>query len=144
MTSPTHDHTTPTPTPPTLTNTARGRRSAAARVEDALTCLDHAFLALGRCPPATTWAGPTTRQRWHASVPAAPDGGEFLLADHRRTPVLQPAHERAPEIAHRKALDDARFWRDTAADWQARAADNRPTSDAAGALSNWAGLGVTR
>ncbi len=44
--------------------------------------------------------------------------------------------------AHRKAQDDARFWRETAADWQARA-EHRPTSDAAGALSNWAELGVT-
>jgi hypothetical protein len=33
------------------------------------------------------------------------------------------------------ARDDARFWRETAEDWQARA-DRRPTSDAAGALSN--------
>ncbi len=38
--------------------------------------------------------------------------------------------------------DRARFWRESAADWQARA-DRRPTSDAAGALSNWAELGVT-
>jgi hypothetical protein len=48
MTSPTHDHTTSTP--PTPTDTDRVRRSAAARVADALTRLDHAFLALGRCP----------------------------------------------------------------------------------------------
>ena len=33
------------------------------------------------------------------------------------------------------ARDDARFWREAAQDWQARA-DRRPTSDAAGALSN--------
>jgi hypothetical protein len=33
------------------------------------------------------------------------------------------------------ARDDARFWRETADDWQARA-EHRPTSDAAGALSN--------
>ncbi|WP_297651268.1 hypothetical protein [Pseudonocardia sp.] len=38
--------------------------------------------------------------------------------------------------------DRARFWRDSAADWQARA-ERRPTSDAAGALSNWAELGVS-
>jgi hypothetical protein len=31
--------------------------------------------------------------------------------------------------------DDARFWREAAADWTARA-EHRPTSDAAGALSN--------
>ncbi|MFC5949764.1 hypothetical protein ACFQH9_15930 [Pseudonocardia lutea] len=39
------------------------------------------------------------------------------------------------------AQEDARFWRETAADWRARA-DQRPTSDAAGAMSNWAELGV--
>ncbi|MFC4945668.1 hypothetical protein [Pseudonocardia sp. GCM10023141] len=36
----------------------------------------------------------------------------------------------------------ARFWRDASADWFARFED-RPTSDAAGALSNWHELGVT-
>ncbi|GAA1870985.1 hypothetical protein GCM10009836_59600 [Pseudonocardia ailaonensis] len=44
-----------------------------------------------------------------------------------------------------RAADDqreqARFWRETASDWRARA-EQRPTSDAAGALSNWAELGV--
>jgi hypothetical protein len=39
------------------------------------------------------------------------------------------------------AREDARFWRETAADWRARA-EQRPTSDAAGAMSNWAELGV--
>ncbi len=38
--------------------------------------------------------------------------------------------------------DTARFWRELAADWRARA-EHRPTSDAAGALSNWHELGVT-
>ena len=40
----------------------------------------------------------------------------------------------AMEAAH-SARDDARFWREAAQDWQARA-EHRPTSDAAGALSN--------
>jgi hypothetical protein len=65
-----------------------------------------------------------------------------LLTDHRRTRALLPVHERATRTAHRKAREDFRFWRDTAADWQARA-EQRPTSDAAGALSNWSELGVT-
>jgi hypothetical protein len=43
--------------------------------------------------------------------------------------------------ARRTATDDARFWAETANDWWARA-ERRPTSDAAGALSNWAELGV--
>jgi hypothetical protein len=41
----------------------------------------------------------------------------------------------AAMLAARSAEDDARFWREAAQDWQARA-DRRPTSDAAGALSN--------
>jgi hypothetical protein len=36
----------------------------------------------------------------------------------------------------------ARYWNDTADDWQALA-DRRPTSDVAGAMSNWADLGLT-
>ncbi|MBN9101132.1 MAG: hypothetical protein J0I49_23930 [Pseudonocardia sp.] len=44
--------------------------------------------------------------------------------------------------AEHTARDRAKFWRESAADWQARA-EQRPTSDAAGALSNWAELGVT-
>ncbi|KAA1011878.1 hypothetical protein FVA95_27545 [Pseudonocardia sp. EV170527-09] len=36
----------------------------------------------------------------------------------------------------------ARYWSDTADDWQALA-DRRPTSDVAGAMSNWADLGLT-
>lgn len=41
----------------------------------------------------------------------------------------------AAAITAARARDDARFWRDIAADWTARA-EHRPTSDAAGALSN--------
>ncbi|MEV1296164.1 hypothetical protein [Pseudonocardia sp. NPDC049635] len=36
----------------------------------------------------------------------------------------------------------ARYWTDTADDWQALA-DGRPTSDIAGAMSNWTDLGLT-
>lgn len=36
----------------------------------------------------------------------------------------------------------ARYWTDTADDWQALA-DGRPTSDVAGAMSNWADLSLT-
>lgn len=43
--------------------------------------------------------------------------------------------------ARTKAEENARFWRDTAADWTARA-QGRPTSDCAGAMSNWDELGV--
>ncbi|MBN9100927.1 MAG: hypothetical protein J0I49_22865 [Pseudonocardia sp.] len=49
---------------------------------------------------------------------------------------------RAVIVAEQSERDHARFWRDSAADWQARA-EKRPTSDAAGALSNWHELGVS-
>lgn len=55
---------------------------------------------------------------------------------------LDHLHGRAAFVARRAERDAARFWRDTAADWRARA-ERRPTSDAAGALSNWDELGVT-
>ncbi|MHA6780301.1 hypothetical protein ACVGOW_04770 [Pseudonocardia saturnea] len=51
-------------------------------------------------------------------------------------------HGRAVLLAGSKEQDRARFWPDTAADWRARA-DRVPTSDAAGALSNWPELGVS-
>jgi hypothetical protein len=50
-------------------------------------------------------------------------------------------HGRTAVIAQHTEKNRARFWRDAAADWQARA-EHRPTSDAAGALSNWHELGV--
>lgn len=51
-------------------------------------------------------------------------------------------HGKAALTAGHKEQERARFWRDTAAEWRARA-NHRPTSDAAGALSNWAELGVS-
>jgi hypothetical protein len=45
-------------------------------------------------------------------------------------------------IAQHTERDRAKFWRESAADWLARA-ERRPTSDAAGALSNWHELEVT-
>lgn len=51
-------------------------------------------------------------------------------------------YQRAVIAAAASERDDARFWRESAADWTDRA-ERRPTSDAAGALSNWHELGVT-
>ncbi|MDN5914906.1 MAG: hypothetical protein L0I76_07330 [Pseudonocardia sp.] len=48
----------------------------------------------------------------------------------------------AVAIACVGAEGSARFWRDAADDWQARA-EHRPTSDVAGAMSNWHELGLT-
>lgn len=64
----------------------------------------------------------------------------------RRAAVADLATPMVYALAARAARDEqrdrARFWRDLAADWTARA-EHRPTSDAAGALSNWHELGVS-
>lgn len=65
---------------------------------------------------------------WRVLYRHSPHGVPFLYVSAVGSAEL---HER----------DEARFWRETAADWRARA-ERRPTSDAAGALSNWAELGV--
>lgn len=138
MTCPTPDHidhTTPVPPPLAATSTA-------ARVEAALTALDRAFLTLERCPNGDDrgWAAYSTAM---ALICARRAGWwRVLLVEDARTRALHPLHLRAAQIAHEKAQQDFRFWRDTAADWQARA-DGEPTSDTAGALCNRTELGVT-
>ena len=130
MTSPTNDHT----------NTPTTRPAVADRVQAALESDDAAF-ALGPLPHAPgDWA---TRSAAMALISARTAGWwRVLPSAERRTRTAHPLYRRAVSIAHRRALDDARFWRETAQDWQARV-DRRPTSDAAGALSNWRELGVT-
>ena len=73
-------------------------------------------------PPRRMVAGPAVRRAEYSH------GTSALPARRVRCAPAGPA--------------DARFWRETAQDWQARV-DHRPTSDAAGALSNWRELGVT-
>lgn len=73
----------------------------------------------------------TRQARWWAVLQRA--------SDHRSVPFV---YVDATIRAWAKAEEDARFWRDTAADWTARALD-RPTSDCAGAMSNWDDLGIT-
>ncbi len=66
-----------------------------------------------------------------------------LIVTHGANDLTVPdVYRHAAVLAECDARDTARFWRDTAADWRARA-EGRPTSDAAGALSNWHELGVT-
>ena len=48
----------------------------------------------------------------------------------------------AVAIAQHSAADQARFWTESADDWTARA-EHWPTSDVAGAMSNWHELGLT-
>lgn len=108
-------------------------------------------------------------ERWQTAyqqAAAMPDGTDLdravradrlaILADRRARWwgvlarwVYSPAGSPTPTVFGEAAAgseyderDNARFWRDIAADWRARAG-HRPTSDAAGALSNWDELGVT-
>ena len=61
---------------------------------------------------------------------------------HRADWSVPFAYAHAAQHCAGKDRDSARFWRETAADWHARAI-GVPTSDAAGALSNLHELGVT-
>lgn len=72
------------------------------------------------------------RARWWAVLERG------IVGDHDMPMVHAQAAYAAVSVAER----EARFWSDTAADWQARA-EQRPTSDVAGAMSNWADLGIT-
>ena len=55
---------------------------------------------------------------------------------------LPMIYAQAAYAAVAAAEREARFWTDTAEDWTARA-EQRPTSDVAGAMSNWHELGLT-
>ncbi len=137
MTSPVHDHSTADHT----TTAATARPSMVTRVEAALMRLDLATCDVGS-PPATD-LGHVGYCLALARISARRAGGwRLLLTAQRYDPTLPPVAERAASIAWRHARDDYRFWRESAADWAARA-EHRPTSDAAGALSNWDELGVS-
>jgi hypothetical protein len=91
MTPHAHDHTTPTPTGPTPV-----RGSTPARVETALSALDAAFLALGRCPSGDDqgWADYSTAM---ALICARRAGWwRVLLTDQRRTRAQHPVHTYGP------------------------------------------------
>lgn len=72
------------------------------------------------------------RARWWAVLERS------IVADHDMPIIHAHAAYAAVSVAER----EARFWSDTADDWQARA-EQRPTSEVAGAMSNWADLGLT-
>ena len=106
-------------------------------VDAALHRLDHAFRQAAALPTGTDAEHAVRarklavicgwRSRWWAVLARwVPSGDGHPIPLVFGTAALEAAAS---------ARDDARFWRDTAADWQARA-DHRPTSDAAGALSN--------
>jgi hypothetical protein len=67
-----------------------------------------------------------------------------VLADHvyRDPSPATRLFGQALILAQHAERDRAKFWRESADEWLARA-ERRPTSDAAGSLSNWDELGVT-
>ncbi|MBN9795135.1 hypothetical protein DMP17_42110 [Pseudonocardia sp. TMWB2A] len=73
----------------------------------------------------------TRRARWWTVLErdTATNGVPLVYFEAVVTAVLDNEHQ-------------ARYWTDTADDWQALA-DGRPPSDVAGAMSNWADLGLT-
>lgn len=106
-------------------------------VDAALTRLDHAHRRAAEMPIGTD-AQHATRARKLAVIAGWRARWWNVLARWLSSPDGYPIpllFASAATEAARSARDDARFWRDTAADWQARA-EHRPTSDAAGALSN--------
>ena len=122
-------------------DTDQSRPAVTERVQAALDGLLAQLVEVYATRP-TTDAGHAQRCAVLALLHARCAGWWRVLAragyrDHT-VPVLYAS---AARIACDSARSTARFWRDTAADWHARA-EGRPTSDAAGALSNWHELGV--
>ncbi|MBN9109615.1 MAG: hypothetical protein J0I34_12605 [Pseudonocardia sp.] len=110
------------------------------RVTAALEALNDEFVAVAAERPDTA-TGHSDRAYRLAFICARRAGWwRLLLArPHRREISLLFARA----VFHTAAAQQsqARFWRDAAADWSARA-ERRPTSDAAGAMSNHHDLGI--
>jgi hypothetical protein len=125
----THEHdTTPTPT------------DYVRRVATAIEELDRQR-ADAMAMPHRTNAEHAARAARLALVCARTAAWWGLLArDTYRDRHLHSLYGRAAVAAQHSEKDNARFWRDAAADWQARA-EHRPTSDVAGAMSNGHELG---
>lgn len=148
MSTPTHDETThDTTTTTASTSTTVGTTTmtaaaVAARVDAELTALMLRYLDLVATRP-TTDEGHARRCAAMALISARRAGWWRVLTTYYiRHGGLHPLFYRAALGALTRERSDARFWRESAQDWQARV-DARPTSDAAGALSNWTELGVT-
>lgn len=118
------------------------RTSYLARVATAVAELDR-HRAEAMAMPHRTDAEHAARAARLALVCARTSAWWGLLARATyRDHDMHVLHGRTAVIAQHAEKNKARFWRDAAADWAARA-ERRPTSDAAGALSNWHELGVT-
>jgi hypothetical protein len=141
MTRHNNDHTTHD-THDTISQAGDYLPRVADRVQAALDGLKEQFIAISGTRP-TTEAGWAARSAALALISARRAGWWRVLsrAGYRDT-TLHWLFAEAALIACEDAQESARFWRGTAAEYRARA-EGRPTSDAAGALSNWHELGVT-
>jgi hypothetical protein len=122
--------------------TTADHRAVLARIEAALDeCEEQARQAFAM--PYGTDEENAARSRRIAAVCARKAAWWRVL--HRHTASTLATHRLYRLAVLAAAAEErgrARFWRDAAADWTARA-EQRPTSDAAGALSNWHELAVS-
>lgn len=133
---------TPRNTPITTALDLVSRPSVADRVAAATADYRHQFHTVAATSPVND-LDRARRAEQLAMICARSAGWWRVLTTGTRGDLdLHPVYRRAAIAAECRERDQARFWRDTAADWRARA-EQRPTSDAAGALSNWAELGVS-
>ncbi|ODU07299.1 MAG: hypothetical protein ABS81_02045 [Pseudonocardia sp. SCN 72-86] len=117
-----------------------GRPPVADRVTTALDELTDQFSAVAFERPNSDLAHAVRAERL-AMICARRAAWWQLLMARRHRSGLSMLFTRAVIHAANQEQDRARFWRDAAADWRARA-ERRPTSDAAGAMSNHHDLGI--
>ncbi|GJF05518.1 hypothetical protein [Pseudonocardia sp. D17] len=125
----THQHHRPDDQPP-----------VADRVTAALDELTARFSAVASERPDSDLAHAVRADRL-AMVCARRAAWWQLLMARRHRAGMSMLFTRAVIHAANQEQDRARFWRDAATDWRARA-ERRPTSDAAGAMSNHHDLGI--
>ncbi|GJF03669.1 hypothetical protein [Pseudonocardia sp. D17] len=121
-------------------NQTTGRAPVTARVSAALTeLIAQADALLSQHPEALLARADRADQLAMICARRAGWWRLLLTSAHRQT--VPDLYRRAVIAAGFEQHDQARFWRDTAADWRAQAT-RQPTSDAAGAMSNHHDLGI--
>lgn len=118
------------------------RPPVADRVATATNDYYRQFQVVAATRPATDAERAERAERLAMICARAAGWWRVLVVGTRCDPGVHTVFRHAAIAAECQERDRARFWRDLAADWRARA-EQRPTSDAAGALSNWAELEVT-
>lgn len=113
---------------------------AARLVEAGLRRTDRAIRDTAR-PPAGDLLAHAARARRLAELHTRRARWWAVLQRDTTTNHVPVVYVQAVVTAVMENERQARYWTDTADDWQALA-DGRPTSDVAGAMSNWADLGL--